>query len=368
MSGDAWRVVDTGLRPAAENMALDRALLEARQAGESPNTLRFLQFEPAALVGYHQDVARELHLEYCAAQGIAVQRRITGGGAIYFDPAQLGWELFLDRHGLGTADMAAIAARICNAAAAGLRTLGVAARFRPRNDIEVDGRKISGTGGVFDGEALMYQGTLLIDFDVEKMLRVLRIPAEKLTRRAIASARERVVNLRELLGSLPPLDDVKAALTRAFAEAFGVDMAPAQLNDNEQRRYRGALAELDTREWVYQPERVYPPQTTRQGMHRCDGGLIYANVVFEPAARLLRQVWFHGDFFVSPRRLVADMEAALRNTPLADLRATLAGCFAARAAHGIGLGADDFATAVENAVAAAPAPAAPSCGEASHAD
>ena len=81
--------------------------------------------------------------------------------------------------------------------------LGVDAQFRPRNDIEVDGRKISGTGGAFDGDALMYQGTLLIQFDVEKMLRVLRIPAEKLSDKAIASARERVANLADLLGEAP---------------------------------------------------------------------------------------------------------------------------------------------------------------------
>ena len=44
----AWRVIDTGLRRAAENIALNRALLEARQADEIPNTLRFLRFKPAA--------------------------------------------------------------------------------------------------------------------------------------------------------------------------------------------------------------------------------------------------------------------------------------------------------------------------------
>lgn len=350
MSG-VWRILDTGLRSAAENLALDRALLEARQAGESPNTLRFLRFEPSALVGYHQDVVRELHLEYCAAHGIAVQRRITGGGAIYFDPAQLGWELFLDRRALGSAEMENIAARICNAAADGLRALGVDARFRPRNDIEVNGRKISGTGGVFEGEALMYQGTLLIDFDVERMLRVLRIPAEKLTHKAIASARERVANLRELLSVVPPLDTIKQALATAFAEAFAVRFEVAALNAAEQRRYAHALAEIESDDWVYQPGRVYPAQASLSGMHHCDGGLIYANVIFESRSRLLRQVWFHGDFFLAPRRLVADMEAALRNAPLAELRANLCACFARQPVDGIGLGPEDFAAAVEDAVA-----------------
>ena len=212
-----WRLIDTGLRSAAENIALNRALLEARQAGESPSTLRFLQFTPSALLGFHQSAEQELDLDYCRAHGVTVQRRITGGGAIYFDATQLGWELYLHKHDLGTADMAAIARRLCEAAARGISSLGVDARYRPRNDIEVDGRKVSGTGGVFEGDALMYQGTLLVRFDVEKMLRVLRIPAEKLSDKAIASARERVANLADLLGFVPPLDLVKKACPRLLA-------------------------------------------------------------------------------------------------------------------------------------------------------
>ena len=76
------RVLDTGLRRAAENMALNRALLESHQAGTSPHTLRFLRFTPSALLGFHQDVEQELRTDHCAEQGIDIQRRITGGGAI----------------------------------------------------------------------------------------------------------------------------------------------------------------------------------------------------------------------------------------------------------------------------------------------
>ena len=59
------RILDTGLRPAAENMAFNRALLECHQDGASPHTLRFLQFQPCALVGFHQNVDQEINTEYC---------------------------------------------------------------------------------------------------------------------------------------------------------------------------------------------------------------------------------------------------------------------------------------------------------------
>lgn len=79
---EMWRVIDTGLRAAAQNIALNRALLEARQAEEIPSTLRFLRFAPSALLGYHQSTEQEFNLDYCRANRITVQRRITGGGLL----------------------------------------------------------------------------------------------------------------------------------------------------------------------------------------------------------------------------------------------------------------------------------------------
>jgi lipoate---protein ligase len=193
-----WRLLDTGLRSGAENMALDSALLAARAEGSSPDTLRFLRFSPpVALVGYHQSVAEEIRVDYCQEMGIDINRRVTGGGAIYFDAGQLGWEIICSYQSLGQGrHMERITQALCGTVARGLRRLGVDARFRPRNDIEVHGRKISGTGGSFDGKCFLFQGTLLIDFNLENLIKALRIPTEKLNRRELSSAAERVTSVK----------------------------------------------------------------------------------------------------------------------------------------------------------------------------
>ncbi|MBU4426267.1 MAG: lipoate--protein ligase, partial [Proteobacteria bacterium] len=86
-----WRLLDTPPMTAAENMALDDTLVELKGKGETPNTIHFLQFSPrAVLVGFHQSVDEEIRAEYCHAQGIHINRRNTGGGAIFFDESQLG--------------------------------------------------------------------------------------------------------------------------------------------------------------------------------------------------------------------------------------------------------------------------------------
>jgi lipoate-protein ligase A len=345
-----WRVIDTGLRSAAQNIALNRALLEARQADEVPSTLRFLRFMPSALLGYHQSAEQEFNLDYCKANDIAVQRRITGGGAIYFDESQIGWELYLHKRDLGTSEMQAISRRICHAAATAISALGVDARYRPRNDIEVDGRKISGTGGAFDGDALLFQGTLLVDFDIAKMLRVLRIPAEKLSDKAIASARDRVANLRELLGRQPDIGRIRSNLIEAFESEFGVEFHEEELTLSEHARYQVALREIDTADWVNLVSRPVSSMPIVEAARKFPGGLLHAAVSFDMLTRSIRQVWFTGDIFVSPRRSIADLEAALRDTPADRLESRIRAFFAARQVDMLSLAPDDFITVVRLAL------------------
>lgn len=347
----SWRLLDTGTRPATENIALNRALLEARQQDISPNTLRFLGFEPCALLGFHQSAEQELNLDYCASHEVTVQRRITGGGAIYFDTTQLGWELYLHKRDLGIADMTAISRRICVAVARGISTLGISATFRPRNDIEVDGRKISGTGGAFDGDALMYQGTLLIEFDVEKMLRVLNIPAEKLSDKAIASARERVTNLADLLGYTPPREDVMRAISEAIAAEFAVQFEPGDLNENERRLYGEALREISHPDWVNMIALPAQNRPTVTAARKFPGGMLRVNIAYDLVQHRIKQVWFSGDVFISPRRTLIDLEAVLRDSHEDHLTRIVAEFFEQRSVDMLTLSPDDIVEVIKEALA-----------------
>ncbi len=88
---ETWRLLDTGARSAAQNMALDEVLLELKSRERIPHTLRFLQFShPAVLVGHHQSVEEEVRLDYCRERGIEINRRLTGGGALYWGEKELG--------------------------------------------------------------------------------------------------------------------------------------------------------------------------------------------------------------------------------------------------------------------------------------
>ena len=217
--GKPFRVIHTGVREGRANIAFDSGLIDLHKRGAVRDTIRFLTFRPTALVGRHQALSQEINLDYCRANGIGLGRRMTGGGAIYMDEGQFGFELVFKRETLGLGNLGELAKAICEAAAAGLRKPGVNALYRPRNDIEVDGRKISGTGGFFDGDTLFYQGAILLRLDPARMVGALNVPAAKLAKNGAASAVRRVVTLSELApeAAADPVR-VKAALLEGFAQ------------------------------------------------------------------------------------------------------------------------------------------------------
>ena len=351
---EVFRIIDTGVREGRANIAFDPALIELRQQEKVPDTIRFMRFPPTALIGRHQDLSREIDLDYCRSEGIGIVRRVTGGGAIYLDEGQLGWELVFHRASLGIASLPDVSAAICNAAAAGLRELGVRAKFRPRNDIEVDGRKISGTGGFFDGDILIYQGTVLVDMNATQMVRALNIPEAKVAKHDLDSAEQRVVTLKELLGeALPDMAALKAALIEGFRKGLGIRAEPGEITAAEEALAQQYLdEEIGSDEFVSEIDDPGGKDKLLEGSFTDIGGTISAFVKLEgPTLGILQRVLITGDFFITPPRVVFDLEAALAGTRLEDIRPTIERFFAETEIEMLSVTADDFVASIEDAIA-----------------
>jgi lipoate-protein ligase A len=332
-----WRLLDSGLRPAAQNIALDRALLEARQAGEIASTLRFMRFAPCALLGNRQSAAQELDLDYCRAHRIGVQRRITGGPAAYCDEGQLGWELILALHELGTSDVSATVRRLGHAVATGIAALGVPARVRSGGEIEVDGRSIGWTAVAVHGDALLAQGLLLLEADPRRLLSVLRLSAAGLSEALLAAARGRFASLAALLGRVPDGVRVRQLLAEAFESDFGVELSETDLGLTEHARYHQALAAIDSEDWVNLVARPAAELQFLEACGRIAGGRLRAAVAFDTPARVVRKVWFAVDAALDFHRMLAELEAALRDTPLERLEERMHRFFRERAPQARGL-------------------------------
>ena len=319
---ETWRLLYTGPRPAAENMALDEVILTARSRGELEKAQCVGDFSPACtLVGYHQAVEQEIRITYCREQGYHINRRLTGGGGLFWGERELGWEIYASQDDPRFAvAVEQLYERLCRGGIRGLEKLGVQAAYRPKNDIEVEGRKISGTGGTSMDGAFLFQGTLLVDFDVDTMLRALRIPTEKLKDKEIASVKERVTCLAWELGSAPPLERIKAALAEGFAEVLGVRFEPSDLTPFEEELLTRRLPYFQSDEWVYGIRRPLEQRRVLRALYKSSGGLIRVSLLVNERANHIREAFITGDFFAYPRRAILDLEARLKGAP-ADVEA-----------------------------------------------
>lgn len=343
-----WRLLDTGARSAAQNIALDQALLSLRSRDVIPDTVRFLQFsQPAVLVGRHQATAQEIRDDYCRQHGIEVNRRITGGGAIFIDPTQICWEVIAGREGLcgrlmRGGRLADLTELICQAVVTGLARLGVEASFRPRNDIEAGGRKLAGTGGAYEGEAFLFQGTLLMQLELETMFRALRVPTEKLASHELEAAADRVVDLASLLGDPLPPGAIKEAIAWGFEQVLDIELEDGELTGREESLLEASLPRFQSREWV--DDISHPPHanTMLRSVRQGAGGIIRAAAAVDWQRRIIKSVLFTGDFFLSPARALYDLEACLKDARFEAAASHIERFFSTNRLETLSLGPDDF--------------------------
>ena len=136
----------------------------------------------------------------------------------------LAWDMLVARAALG-GDLSATTERVCSGVAAGLARLGVPARFRAPNDIEIGGRKVSGSSGYAAGRVAVVQGTVLIDDDVPAMALALRLSE--------ADLRDRVTSLAAEIGAAPALAPVIDCIAVGLAEALDREPVRACARDDE---------------------------------------------------------------------------------------------------------------------------------------
>jgi lipoate-protein ligase A len=305
-----WRYVQDDGVSASFGLAADEFLLRAAAQG-GPTALRLYTYKPyAALVGRFQNVEAELRLDECRLLGADINRRLTGGGAIIMGDAQLGLALAIPpADSLRTHDPTLLFQRYAGPIIDGLRALGVAACFRPKNDIEVGGKKIAGLGLYADEEGgLLFHASILVDLDVPLMLRLLNLAPEKISDKHIASFEERLTTVRRVAGGQVTLQEVRQAIRSAFQRSLGIRLeqqlfAPeevAGVRELEERRYRNP-------DWIFQ--RTPPLDATGTSICKTEAGLL--RVYVSLAGWVLKSVVITGDFF-GDRQALRDLEARLK--------------------------------------------------------
>ena len=172
------------------NLALEEYLFEKTEE----DVFMLWQNEPTVVIGRNQNVYAEVKLDKAKENGVHIARRITGGGAVYHDLGNLNYSFISVGESRGL-DFERFTAPIISA----LKDMGVSASLSGRNDIEINGRKISGNAQCKKEGRVLHHGTLLFDSDLDFLSGILSVDEEKIRAKAIKSTRSRVANIKELL-------------------------------------------------------------------------------------------------------------------------------------------------------------------------
>ncbi|MBE0518092.1 MAG: lipoate--protein ligase family protein [Thermoplasmata archaeon] len=223
----SWRLIDSGIVSPPVSGALDEAILEAHSRGMVPNTLHFyIRSSPTVSVGHFQKVNETLDLDECWTRGVSIIRRRSGGRSIYTDSGQLIYAIVLSRSDIPASPEKSFEV-LCTIVSRAISSFGVDARYRPVNDVEIGGKKVSGSAQLRRKGSVLQHGTVLVDTDIEVMDSVLRLDRERDL--GLSKPSDRVTTLSRVLGVIPDMTEVKSRLSRAFSDHLRSELVRDEL-------------------------------------------------------------------------------------------------------------------------------------------
>ena len=176
----------------------------------------FWRTTPTLMVGRYQNIAEEIDREQAKQKGIHLVRRMSGGGTIYTDLG--GWQFtFITKDDGDEISFDRYLTPVLET----LREIGVNAVSTGRNDITVDGKKISGNAQYKLGGVTVHHGSLLFDSDLAEMAAVTTVDDYKIRSKSIKSVRDRVTNIREHLSADMTPEEFKTRMVEGILRRSG---------------------------------------------------------------------------------------------------------------------------------------------------
>ena len=244
--------------------------------------LFYWQVEPSVVFGRNQLVSNEVNVDYCRSHGIGMFRRKSGGGCVYADNDNVMFSFITGGDNVGLTFN-----RYMQMMVLMLRRMGVEATADGRNDILIEGRKVSGTAFYHIPGRNIVHGTMLFDTDMDNMTRSITPPGEKLASNGVDSVRRRVALLKDYIDV--SIDDFKADIRRTMCDGEHV------LTQTDVEKI-----ERIEREVYLSPDFIYGnnPRHTLTRRRRIDGvGEIEA--LIDVKGTVIKSVTLNGDFFVT---------------------------------------------------------------------
>lgn len=272
--------------------------------------------QPYVCIGYHQDLEKEVDLNYCAANGLPILRREVGGGAVYLDNGQVFTQWIFHPADLPR-NLEERFALYVKPLIDTYNGLGISAYFRPINDIHVGGKKIGGTGAAQIGQAEVVVGSLMFSFQKATMSRVLRVPSEKMRDKIFESLEQYMTTMSEQLGQAPDRHRVKQLYLSNCASALDAEIVPGEWTGEEEAIAQELDARFVSDEWLNQKGglrsegvKIHEDVRIAESAFKAPGGLI--RVTARTREGRYDDLSISGDFTLRPSFALASLEQAVR--------------------------------------------------------
>lgn len=279
--------------------------------------LLFYINKPSIIIGKNQNTIEEINSDYVKEHDITVVRRLSGGGAVYHDLGNLNFSFITKDDGNSFHDFKKFTDPVVKA----LKKLGVNAELSGRNDILVDGKKISGNAQFSTKGRMFSHGTLMFDSEIENVVSALNVKMDKIQSKGIKSIRSRVTNIREHMPEKVSMEEFKSTLLKYLFEGF--DEIPQYKLTAEDWDNIKKLSDERYRNWDWNYGKS--PKFNVQHSHRFEGvGSIEVRLDVE--RNIIQQSKIYGDFFgvgevsdIEQKLIGVQYDKDTINTALADV-------------------------------------------------
>ncbi len=274
MAEGLLRVIDAGEVGAMRSQSLWHGIASAMDADAPPVLSLCRPRRPYVGLGYHRSL-EELDLAHCEELGLPVIRRRIGGGPVYVDSDQLFFQISLGA-ARAPARVDRLYRRFLAPAVEVFRGLGIPARLSGVNEIEVEGRRLSGTGAGRIGDGVTVVGNVLFSFPHRRMSEVLRLPSPGMRRECLRLMRRHVSSLEGEGVAGRPVSEIATALVGAYARGLGLRPRPGRLTLAERAEVERWEARFADREWL--ADRSSARRTGRR-VKICAGVWVFADAL-----------------------------------------------------------------------------------------
>lgn len=200
-----------GITDPQINLAIEEYVLRTMDVDEDSYLLFYIN-EPSIIIGKNQNTIEEIDTDFVEKNNIKVVRRLSGGGAVYHDLGNLNYSFITKDDGESFRNFQKFTEPVVEA----LRNIGVNAELIGRNDLLVDGRKISGNAQ-FSTKGRMYShGTLMFDTEIDTVVSALKVRKDKIESKGIKSIRSRVANISEFLDEAMTIEDLRMEILKSI--------------------------------------------------------------------------------------------------------------------------------------------------------